>query len=266
MQLAGKRVLITGASRGIGESLAYYFANAGATVALAARSEDTIQALATKLRGTSHTIDLSDPAQVGGFIERVEDEAGPVDVLVNNAGLENRGVGFADSTSEDLRTVTEVNYLAPAELCRQVLPRMLHRGRGHIVNVSSIAGCVSPPGMATYGAAKAALSHFTAGLRADLRGLPIDTTLVELGPVTTDLLARMRTYPPIAGSIGRFYRTHLLVELSRETVAEQVVMAVRTNRKHVRLPKRAMALPMLTETPRLATELILTGIPHQARS
>src|ERR1700722_16557801 len=169
MELQGKRVLITGASRGIGESLARAFTTAGARVALVARSRDSLEPLATALDGTVHPTDLSDPTQVAVLIQRVEDEAGPVDVLINNAGIESTA-SFADAPDDELRRVTQVNYLAPAELCRQAIPRMLRRGGGHIVNVSSLAGLSVFPGLTTYSASKAALSHFTAGLRADLRG------------------------------------------------------------------------------------------------
>src|SRR6202012_6164249 len=83
MELRGKRVLITGASRGIGESFAHAFAGAGATVALVARTADRIRTLAAELEGTAHPADLSDPAQVAALIDQVEEQAGPVDVLVN---------------------------------------------------------------------------------------------------------------------------------------------------------------------------------------
>jgi len=263
VELRGKRVLITGASRGIGESFAYAFAAAGATVALVARSEDSIRALAAELGGTAHPADLSDPKQVGALISHVEDEAGPVDVLVNNAGVGPPGA-LTDMSDEDLRLVNEVNYLTPAELCRQAIPRMLRRGGGHIVNMSSVAGCGVVPGLVAYCASKAALSHFTAGLRADLRGLPVGTTLVELGPIPTDMMAEAEDYGPTAKSFERFYRTRLMVEVPREKVADEVVEAVRKGRKHVRMPKRAVLFPLLCEAPRLTVELLLTGVPHQA--
>jgi short-subunit dehydrogenase len=239
-----KRVLITGASRAIGESLAHAFARAGATVALVARTGDTLQALAVELGGTAHPADLSDPTQVATLIQRVEDEAGAVDILVNNAGIESTA-GFTDAPDDELRRVTEVNYLAPAELCRQAIPRMLHRGGGHIVNVSSMAGCAAFPGLVTYSASKAALSHFTSGLRADLRGLPIGATLVELGPIPTDMFANVQDYEPTAKAFQRCYRMRLLIDVPREKVAEEVVIAVQKGRRHVRLPKRAVAFPML---------------------
>jgi len=264
MKLTGKRVLITGASRGIGEALANSFSAAGATVALLARSEGQIRSLASKLGGTYHPADLSDPAEVAGLIHRIDSEGGPIDVLVNNAGLDSTA-GFTDAPEDELRRVTEVNYLAPAELCRQIIPGMVRRGEGHIVNISSVAGSVVFPGLVTYSASKAALSHFTAGLRADLRGLPVGTTLVELGPVPTDMLAHVDNYGPTKRSFDRVYRLRLAVDVPRETVAEKVVEAVRKNRKHVRLPGRTAAFPLLAEAPRRITELMLTGIPHQAR-
>jgi short-subunit dehydrogenase len=151
MELRGIRVLTTGASRGIGESLAHAFAAAGGTVALVARTTDAIRALAGELEGTAHPADLSDPTQVATLVSQVEDEAGPIDVLVNNAGI-GAPAAFTDAPDDDLRQVTQVNYLAPAELCRQIIPRMLGRGGGHIVNISSLAGGSVVPGLVSYSA------------------------------------------------------------------------------------------------------------------
>src|SRR5882757_106058 len=264
MELRGKRVLITGASRGIGESLAHSFADAGAVVALVARNQDALEALAAALGGTAHSADLSDPTQVAALVPRVEDEAGQIDVLGNNAGIENPG-SFIDAPEDEMRQVTQVNYLAPAELCRQAIPRMLRRGSGHIVNVSSMAGCSVAPGLVTYSASKAALSHFTAGLRADLRGLSIGTTLVELGPIPTDMLAQGYDYEPTGKAFQRAYRLRFMVDVPREKVSREVVKAVQKGRRHVRLPKRGAFSPLLVEAPRRATEIMLTGIPHQAK-
>lgn len=264
MELRGKRVLITGSSRGIGESLAHAFAGAGATVALVARTKDAIAALADELGGTAHPADLSDPAQVAELVSGVEDQAGPIDVLVNNAGI-GTPAAFADESADDLRELIEVNYLAPAELCRQVIPRMLRRGGGHIVNISSMAGCSVLPGIVNYSASKAALTHLTAGLRADLRGLPIATTVVELGPIPTEMLAHTDDYEPTAAAFRRCYRMRIAVDVPREKVADEVVEAVRKGRKHVRIPKRMALQSILVETPRRMTEVMLSGVPHQAR-
>ena len=259
MELSGSRVLVTGGSRGIGEALARRFAAAGARVALVARTERAIEELAAELGGTAHAADLADPGQVPGLVERIEAEGGPVDVLVNNAGIEGLGA-FDTQSPEALETIYRVNLVAPAELTRQALPGMLRRGRGHIVNISSLAGTAVFPGMASYSSTKAGLSQLTAGLRADLRGTPVGTTLVELGPIPTEMLARVDGCEPARASFRRLYRLGLLVDVDRETVARTVVDAVAAGRRHVRHPKRAIVFPMLTEAPRRTVELLLTGV------
>ncbi|HEX4819230.1 MAG TPA: SDR family NAD(P)-dependent oxidoreductase [Acidimicrobiales bacterium] len=260
MDVRGRRVLITGASRGIGESLARRFAAEGATVALVARNAGAIEKVAADLGGTAHPADLADAEQVSTLVSRVESESGPVDVLVNNAGIAPTIGAFQDWSREDVEETYRVNVVTPAELCRQVIPGMLRRGEGHIVNVSSLAGCAVYPGLTIYSSTKAGLSQLTAGLRADLKGLPVSTTLVELGPIPTDMLGSVDEYKPVADSFRRFYRLQLLKDVSRETVADTVVEAVVKRRRHVRHPKRAVLFPMLTEAPRRMAELLLTGI------
>ena len=264
MDVRGKRVLITGASRGIGEALAQRFASEGALVALVARSAGAIEKLAADLGGTAHPADLADPEQVATLIDRVEHEAGPVDVLVNNAGLGTSGA-IQDWTRDDLEEIYRVNVISAAELCRQAVPRMLQRGGGHIVNVSSLAGCAVFPGLTAYSSTKAGLSNFTAGLRADLKGLPVGTTLVELGPIPTEMLDSVDDYKPTADSFRRFRRLQLLTDVSREKVADDVVQAVVRGRRHVRHPKRALLFPLLTEAPRRIVEVFLTGVKPRAK-
>jgi short-subunit dehydrogenase len=262
MQLRDRRVLITGASRGIGEALARRFAEAGATVALVARSADSIEKLAADLGGSAHPADLADATQVSTLVHRVEDEAGPVDVLVNNAGVDI-SQSFTDYTADDIERIYRVNLLSPIELCRQAIPVMLGRGNGHIVNVSSLAGVGVFPGLTAYASTKAGLTHFTAGLRADLKGLPIGTTVVELGPIPTEMLSHVSAYRPTDDSFKRFYRLNLLADVSRETVADEVIGAVEKGRRHVRIPKRSVLFPLLAEAPRRMTEIFLTGVKHQ---
>ena len=259
MELRGKRVLITGASRGIGVALARRFAAVGANVALVARSADAIEKLAADLGGTAHPADLADPEQVATLINHVEDEAGPVDVLVNNAAVDITK-SITDHTHEEVGRIVQVNLITPMDLCRQVIPRMLHRGGGHIVNVSSLSANGHYPGLVSYAATKAGLSHFTAGLRADFKGLPIGTTVVEMAGVPTDMLARADEYKPTADAFKRGYRLHFITDTPIETIARDTVEAVLKNRRHVRHPKRALLFPLLTEAPRRITELILLGV------
>jgi len=263
MELRGKRVMITGASRGIGEGLAHRFVAAGANVALVARSAESIEKLAADLDGTAHPADLGDPTQVATLINRVEDEAGPIDVLVNNAGIDLVGALW-DTSPDDLAAIVQINLTAPMELCRQVIPRMLRRGRGHIVNISSLAACGLYPGLTAYSTAKAGLSHFTAGLRADLRGQPVNTTLVQMAGVPTDMLTHVSDYKPTEDSFRRGYQLHLVTDTPLDTLVTATVDAVVKERRHVRYPKRALLFPLLTEAPRRITEMMLAGVKHQA--
>lgn len=262
MQLNGRRVVITGASRGIGEAIVRRLVPTGAQLALVARQESPLKALAADVGGVAYPADLADADEVAGLMARIEAD-GPVDGLINNAGVDNGG-GFLDLGAEAVRQTFQVNLLTPVELCRQVLPGMVARGRGHIVNVSSLAGAGVLPGLVPYSSTKAGLTHFTSGLRADLKGLPIGVTVVELGPIPTDMLAHVDAYRPTERSFRRFYRLQLLVDIPREKVAADVVAAIERNRRYVRLPKRAAAFPILAELPRRATELILTGVKPRA--
>jgi short-subunit dehydrogenase len=263
MELAGSRVLITGASRGIGEAMARRFAARGARVALVARTEPALKDLAAELDGTAHPADLSDPHDVRGLIERIEADGGPIDALVNNAGIGEPG-RFDGQSADAVERTFRVNLLAPAELCRQVIPGMLQRGRGHIVNISSLAGTAVFPGLVAYSSTKAGLSQLTAGLRAELRGTPLRTTLVELGPIPTDMLDGVEDYAPTRDSFDRFRRLRLLADVPSTQVADSVVAAVEAGRRHVRHPKRAVAFPLLAEAPRRAVEVLLTGVRPKA--
>ncbi len=262
MDLKGRRVLVTGASRGIGEATARAFAAAGATVALVARDAEALDSLATDLGGTFHPCDLADPAATAALVPTVEASAGPVDVLVNNAGLAPGGF-FPDADAGELEAVYRVNLLSPVQLCRAVLPGMLDRGRGHIVNVSSLAGVAAYPGMAAYASTKAGLTQFTEILALDLKGLPVGTTVVQLGPIPTDMLDHVNDYAPTRDSFDRGYKLRLIVDIPKERVAEAIVDAVRKGRSHIRLPKRAAAFPLLAEAPRRVSDVLLTGVKHQ---
>src|SRR4051812_22730750 len=139
MELPGRRVLVTGASRGIGAALAIAFAAAGADGVLAPRSAERIRELAERVGGTAIPGDLADAAAVAGLVARVESEAGPLDVLVNNAGFEDSAY-LPEQEAAAVDAMIAVNVSAPIQLSRLVLPGMLERGRGHIVNFSSLGG------------------------------------------------------------------------------------------------------------------------------
>jgi len=263
MQLQDRHVVITGASRGIGAAIARECAARGARVTLIARSAGPLADLAEELGGRAIAADLGDPSVTAGLVSRIEDEGGPVDVLINNAGIDLTG-GFAELTAEDLERMIRLNVLAVTELTRQALPGMIARGRGHLVMISSLAGSGTFPGIAVYAGTKAYVTHMSEGIRLELKGLPIGLTVVEPGLVTpTDMADSVTSYGPTAASFARFNRLGLLADVDRDTLAGNVVNAIEQGKRNVRYPKRAGLFPQLTNAPRRLVTLFLVGVPRR---
>lgn len=265
MELPDRRVLITGASRGLGAALGRAFADAGAKVILAARSKEAITNLAEQLGGEAYAIDLADQEQVDGFIARVESGGGPIDVLVNNAAAETHDL-IDDMDETEIIGAISLNLMTPQRLTRQVLPGMLARGRGHIVTVSSMVGVANVPATSVYSSTKAGLSHFSGGLRADLKGTPIGLTLVEPGPVDTEMWDTITAAPPIQAAVRRANKLRLLPQIKPEELADAVVAAVVKGRYHVRTPRRGLPLFVLEDLPRRMMAACLVGVDNRPRS
>jgi uncharacterized protein len=263
MDVHGRTALVTGASRGIGRELARALSAAGAVPVLVARDESALRMVANETGGHVVVADLADSGQVAKLWQRAQNEAGPIDLLVNNAGAASAS-DLPDEDWAEVERMFQVNVLAPMRLCQDAIRSMTPRRRGHLVNVSSVAGAVTMPGMAAYATSKAALNHFTALLRTELRGLPIGTTLVELGPVPTDMLRHVKEHPPTGGGFRRMYSLRLIVDVPAATAATAIVDAVRSDRRHVRLPRRAAPLALLAEAPRRASDWALTGVPRRS--
>ena len=266
MELNGANVILTGASRGIGRELVDVLAARGARLALVARSVDALAKIVADVgtdRVAAFPCDLGDADAVGGLVARIEEERGPTGVLVNNAGVDHTGA-FASMSSAELRGVIGVNLTATAELCRQALPGMTARSRGHIVNVSSIGGSLASTGVVVYCATKAGVNQLTAGLRAELKGSGVRTTLVEIGPVATQMMDGLRDYAPTAASVRRLERAHLSPELDPHEVAAAIADAIESGRRHLRMPKRQAPISMLAEAPRRIGEWLTVGLPTGA--
>ena len=225
---------------------------------LVARSEVPLAKLAADLGGDAYPADLADPDGITDLVRRIA-AGGPLDVLVNNAGLDLAGA-FTEQPPELVRELMTVNLLAPMLLTQAVIPHMRAQARGHIVNISSLAGTNTVPGLVAYSTSKAGLSHFTASLRAELKGTPISTTLAEIGPIESTMLDSLRAHDPTRRALQRLESLHLATDLPMDCVADAVVDAVEHRRRHVRLPRRDALFPLITETPRRLTEWLLTGV------
>jgi len=185
--LNGATTIVIGGSRGIGPHIAGALAAQGANVALVARSKPELEANARKLADSGAEV-IAVPADVTSvdarreLIQIVERRLGPVDVLVNNAGGDLQRE-FHNLSEDEIQGILELNLTSAVLLTRLVLPGMLERGRGHVVNVSSMAGRVSFPYTEAYAAAKDGLIAFTHVLRADYRDRGISASTLILGPV-----------------------------------------------------------------------------------
>jgi short-subunit dehydrogenase len=175
MRVAGKRVLLTGATGGIGRSLAAALHAEGADLVLTGRRVDQLQSMANRLGAAVIAADLSQPAEITRLVE-----FGPVDVLIANAGLPAGGT-VRDFTHNDVDEAIAVNLRAPIIMARELAPLMQQRGGGHIVFVGSIGAMVSTADTAVYNATKFGLRGFSFGLRQDLSNSGVGVSIVEPG-------------------------------------------------------------------------------------
>jgi short-subunit dehydrogenase len=224
----GRRLLITGASSGIGRALAEQAAASGARVALAARSADKLHELAGALTARGADV-LAVPADVTVEADRVRlldtvaAGLGGLDVLVNNAGLASWG-HFSGSSEEILRQIMEVNFFAPTELIRRAVPLLVQGRQPAIVNVSSMCGRRGMPAWPEYSASKFALCGLTEALRGEMVRYDIDVLLIIPGLTRSELRDHMLR------SEGR-----MKIDFSKgrppEDVAQRILAALRNNRR-----------------------------------
>src|SRR5947209_1581613 len=188
IELAGAIVAVTGGGRGIGRATAQLFAERGATVCIGDRDPDAAAEAADEIgpRALPFALDVGSRASFAEFVSASQAVAGPLDVLVNNAGVMPAG-RFLEEDDATTSTVMDVNLLGPLIGMRLVLPGMVSRGRGHVVNIASLLGKTELPGLATYTASKHALVGLSAAVRAELSGTGVTVTAVLPGIVNTEL-------------------------------------------------------------------------------
>ncbi len=191
MEIEGSRVLVTGASSGIGAALVTLLAERGATVALVARRAGRLEEVLARCRRHSPTsislvADLADTDTAEAVATRAWDALGYLDCLVHNAGVPMRR-HTTRLDYETLEWVMRVNFLAPARMTLALLPRMLERNQGMIVNVSSVAGRLGNANEAAYSASKFALCGWSEAIAVDLWDTAIDVRLVNPGPIDTEI-------------------------------------------------------------------------------
>ncbi len=260
MNLDGAHVVVTGGSQGIGEAIARAFAAKGARVTVVARQAEKLAAVAKSIGGVAVVADLLNQAQTATLIAEIEATHGPIDVLVNNAGVEVAHP-FASMDPQQIAPLVELNVTVPMVLTRHVLPGMLSRGKGHVVFLSSLAGSSVFPGMAVYCGSKAAINNFAGTVRSEVAKTPVGVTIVAPGPVDTMMWDRIELAPPSSQRVvKRFERMQLIPKADPSDIAKRTVEAVVAGRRHVRDPKRLSITFWLNEAPRRLVDLLLTGV------
>jgi 3-hydroxy acid dehydrogenase/malonic semialdehyde reductase len=241
MRLNGKIVFITGASAGIGAATAFAFAAQGARLLLAARRAEKLAEVAALAheRGAPavHAIglDVRDRRAVQEAIDALPPEWAEIDVLVNNAGLSRGLEKLYVGKIDDWEEMIDTNVKGLLYVTRAVVPGMVVRGRGHVINLGSTAGAIPYPGGAVYCASKAAEHSINDGLRQDLLGTPVRVTSIEPGMVQTDFsLVRFHGDEERAAKVYRG-----VTPLKPEDVADAILWAA-TRPAHVNIAQVVM--------------------------
>ncbi|MHB8511002.1 MAG: SDR family NAD(P)-dependent oxidoreductase [Actinomycetota bacterium] len=190
--LEGRTALVTGASRGIGEAIALTFAEAGADVAVVARSADALETIAGKIgatgrRGLAVPTDVTDEGQITACVERVLSEFGKIDVLVNNAGGSNFMAQVPDMRTSGWHKTISLNLTSAFLFSKLVATHMRDRGTGSIINMSSVAGVEGAPGLAAYSASKFGLRGLTMSMAKELAYAGVRVNAISPGWIKTEL-------------------------------------------------------------------------------
>ena len=214
---------ITGASSGFGRGFALKLSADGHGVGLAARRVDRVESLVQEIRrGGGAAIacpcDVAEPSQIREAVSRTENELGPVDLLIANAGVSVR-TEVHRFDADEVEWVTRVNFLGAVHAVGAVLPGMLDRGRGHLVGIGSLAGYRRLPRTAAYSASKGALYNFFESLRIDLRGTGVDVTLITPGYVKIGDDRQERALDAVPDRDGRRRGPHVPSTQSAEASA-----------------------------------------------
>lgn len=245
--LTGKVVAITGGGRGIGAATAEALVLAGANVAIGDLDLAVAEATAHRIGATAFALDVTDRTGFTKFLEEVEGRLGPVDVLINNAGIMRLGP-FEDESDRSTADQLAINLHGVLHGTREAIKRMRPRGSGHIVNIASAAGKAGFPGAATYCATKHGVVGLSEAVRAELRGSGVDLTVVMPAIVRTELADGLKE--------ARFFRS-----VEATDVAEAIVAALRRPRFEVFVPSSLNAMNRLTRLlPRAAAEWLVRSL------
>ncbi|KWX74564.1 SDR family NAD(P)-dependent oxidoreductase [Paenibacillus jilunlii] len=250
MALQDKVVVITGASSGIGALTAQMLGKRGAVPILLARSEDKLKETAAGIPGVFglYACDVTDEDQVQRTFADILSVYGRIDILLNNAGY-GKFAAFTDMESREFDDMMDVNYMGMVRCTKAVVPHMLERGSGQIVNVASMAGKIGTARSVAYTATKHAVLGFTNALRQELRKQGIIVSAVNPGPIATEFF---RTADPS----GSYEKSVARMMMTPEHVSKKIVKLIDKGKEEIDLPGfAAVGIRLYGLFPRLADKL-----------
>jgi len=232
-----QRIWITGASSGIGEALARQLAAQGASLILSARRDQELTRVKNECRNPERhiavSLDMKQPDQIVARVEEIESEFGPIDVLINCAGVSQRSTS-EETTAEVEREIMEINYFGTINITKAVLKFMRKRGHGQVVTVSSVSGKIGSPGRTSYCASKHAILGYMDALRAEVKKHGIDIAVIMPGYVQSNLAINARL-----GDGSQFGATDRLIAngMNVEQFATRMIKAIKQKRKETVIAK-----------------------------
>lgn len=225
--LTGKVALITGSARGMGKLTAVNFAREGSRVVLTDLDQEELQKATAELKDAgydvySYVLDISDRDACFKLVEQVEAEVGPIDVLVNNAGIATNET-VLETSEEQYRRITDVNYLGQVWMMQAAVPGMVKRGSGHVVNMCSMAGKVAACNLGPYCATKFAFIGITDAIRQELKGSGVEFTIVNPGYIGTGMFEGAKV-------------PYVTRWLDPQKVSDALLVAVKKNKGEIFVP------------------------------
>ncbi len=262
MEFAGKTIWITGASSGIGEGLALAFARAGARLVLSGRRVEALAEVAGRCQASTLLLpfEATDLAILPQVVAEAEAKTGGIDILINNAGISQRSLAL-DTDFSVYRTIMEVDYFAPLRLTQLVLPAMVRRGSGAIVNNASVAGKVGSPLRTAYCGAKHALVGWSDALRAEIAQYGVSVHVVTPGFVATGIAANALKGD---GSVNGPNDDPVNAGISIDEAAGQILAALAADRPEIPVARAGSPELMLLDLIRSDPDQLFTVMAGMA--
>jgi len=266
VKVENKVFLVTGGSSGIGRSLVLELLNRGASVAAVDINSDGLEdtwemACSYQPRLSKHIIDITDKAAVESLPNKLILNHGAIDGVINNAGIIQPFVRVNDLEYDAIARVMDVNFNGTVNITKTILPYLLERPEGHIVNISSMGGFVPVPGQTVYGAAKAAVKLFSEGLNSELMDTNVRVTIVFQGATNTNIAQNSGiTQLPVTGAEGN---GQSFSTMEPDEAAKQIIDGIEKDRYHLYVGKDAAFMNFLY---RLSPQRAAKTIFNQMRS